>query len=1067
MIHAALSSVSLPHTNVKRRERKRKMISPVIERLAAILEEENADELKSFLSAEKGFRSKQYEDHGMSMSLVHYVAGREFETAEEAEEWLSYAIAQQYEDIEKQSGVFKFRPLHCACKWGNIFGVQWLVSHGANINVKDFDGRTTYSHACESSVDTMEKLVYLKERGYILSSSDIVSAAFNQFSSSEKADEIFYYFVNKDGLSVDAIEEKHGWTPLHGACIFGSIFGMKWLLEHNADINSVTKAGQTPFMLACEGPINRSAKVRYLDGKGANCQAKDDIGQTALFYATTSYECEDDEVKDVLRYLVIEKGIDINSVDEEGMTPLLDACEEHPTVFVIEQLIELGADVFVQDENKQNALHKVAMSYSTVDKSTIDLLIRIGVDVTCQDEEGNTPYQVAEDGERRSLLRQHYDAARFSVLQRETVRPDSIKSCVVGREMAGKTTYVNSLLQLNQSPPKENDRTPGVDIHNCENEKVGKGSWWDFGAQPTFHSAHGLFFQKSNTMFNLILPIRKGDEMTSEKGLLEEGQFWCAFAKASLRTPLSHVTSLIPFMIIFNLIGFEEKRGIEVCFKMKRVARELQKLFGNTFNIELGHVIEMDCSKSTSVRMDDCRQKLKKIREKMLEAADGIPKLCHEIEKHLSIPDEEREHPLAYFLTTEEFHKWIAQEVKLVLNEDEKKVAVEYLDSSGLIINLGRCICVRPQWLCHNVIGPLLAPPWFPVAMQTGKSGKASKGDIESALTAFEDDLIYKGRPSAFVVKANVAIEVLRYLDLCIELEDAPRMYQIPALLDDSIPPAAWVKDLELDVYRGQRYECDKPIDIISPSSFVILQCRCSRLTDTSEELWKNGIKLVRIVDSKVIECLIQFGMKKGRHCIDVILRWSSKISCEAETRKFFKELKLLIAEACDERSPGVILNWFYLDSSHLQQLNEDPAIYSSSEVDKKVNEKALDHLLFSARPERRHRSSVRDLVVLSGFASGTFPPDDAPLSDDLITACAHVKGSLWENLGSSLHIDDNDLQYIREQIRHDFSRMVKVLKLWNTAKSPTVGQLLRLFELFEVNRRAIILKFESLCGSK
>ena len=26
------------------------------------------------------------------------------------------------------------------------------------------------------------------------------------------------------------------------------------------------------------------------------------------------------------------------------------------------------------------------MSYSTVDKSTIDLLIRIGVDVTCQDE---------------------------------------------------------------------------------------------------------------------------------------------------------------------------------------------------------------------------------------------------------------------------------------------------------------------------------------------------------------------------------------------------------------------------------------------------------------------------------------------------------------------------------------------------------------------------------------------------------------------------------------------------------------------------------------------------------
>ena len=34
--------------------------------------------------------------------------------------------------------------------------------------------------------------------------------------------------------------------------------------------------------------------------------------------------------------------------------------------------------------------------------------------------------------------------------------------CVVGDEMAGKTTYVNSLLQLNQPQPKDDDRTPGL-----------------------------------------------------------------------------------------------------------------------------------------------------------------------------------------------------------------------------------------------------------------------------------------------------------------------------------------------------------------------------------------------------------------------------------------------------------------------------------------------------------------------------------------------------------------------------------------------------------------------------
>ena len=90
-------------------------------------------------------------------------------------------------------------------------------------------------------------------------------------------------------------------------------------------------------MWACSSSFNRSATVRYLDEKGADCRAKDEVrcclfatnsidkflsffiqkGQTALFHATDPSKCEDDEdLKDVLRYLVIEKGIDINSVNE-------------------------------------------------------------------------------------------------------------------------------------------------------------------------------------------------------------------------------------------------------------------------------------------------------------------------------------------------------------------------------------------------------------------------------------------------------------------------------------------------------------------------------------------------------------------------------------------------------------------------------------------------------------------------------------------------------------------------------------------------------------------------------
>ena len=40
---------------------------------------------------------------------------------------------------------------------------------------------------------------------------------------------------------------------------------------------------------------------------------------------------------------------------------------------------------------------------------------------------------------------------------------------------------------------------------------------------------------------------------------------------------------------------------------------------------------------------------------------------------------------MAYFLTADEFVKWVAEEVGIKLAEDEKKVAVEYLDSSGIV----------------------------------------------------------------------------------------------------------------------------------------------------------------------------------------------------------------------------------------------------------------------------------------------------------------------------------------------------------------------------------------------
>ena len=126
----------------------------------------------------------------------------------------------------------------------------------------------------------------------------------------------------------------------------------------------------------------------------------------------------------------------------------------------------------------------------------------------------------------------------------------------------------------------------------------------------------------------------------------------------------------------------------------------------------------------------------------------------------------------------------------------------------------------------------------------------------------------------------------------------------------------------------------------------------------------------MRIIDDKEVECLIESAIKKERCCIDIILRWSNKSASHKVAKDFLTELKSMIAKACDERSPGVILDWFYMDSSHLQRYDEDPAINSYSEVNQKRQSVALNHILFSIRPEKRNRSRVRDLVIIEKVAS-------------------------------------------------------------------------------------------------
>jgi len=67
-------------------------------------------------------------------------------------------MAQRSMALQASAG----RPLHDAVKLGHLDVVQWLVTHGANVNAVDEDGKTASDIATEWAED--EVADFLKQR---------------------------------------------------------------------------------------------------------------------------------------------------------------------------------------------------------------------------------------------------------------------------------------------------------------------------------------------------------------------------------------------------------------------------------------------------------------------------------------------------------------------------------------------------------------------------------------------------------------------------------------------------------------------------------------------------------------------------------------------------------------------------------------------------------------------------------------------------------------------------------------------------------------------------------------
>ena len=145
------------------------------------------------------------------------------------------------------------------------------------------------------------------------------------------------------------------------------------LREHPKSVNSQGPGGWTPIMLAAL--YGEAEDVRLLLAQGANPNAQNDGGGTALMYA----------IEDVEKIrLLLDRGADVNARSGEGRTALLIAVGRAGSHAVVKLLLERGASASVRLPDGRGALQ---LAVAARDASLLSLLLDHGA--------GRTPLPLA------------------------------------------------------------------------------------------------------------------------------------------------------------------------------------------------------------------------------------------------------------------------------------------------------------------------------------------------------------------------------------------------------------------------------------------------------------------------------------------------------------------------------------------------------------------------------------------------------------------------------------------------------------------------------------------------
>ncbi|WP_271766792.1 ankyrin repeat domain-containing protein [Aquimarina algiphila] len=274
--------------------------------------------------------------------------------------------------------------------------VDYFVSKGIALNSTDDKGNGIFNYAAKKgNIEFMNMLIKngVSTKGLNRENGNAMIFASQGTRRSSNSLTTFKY-LEKLGITPN-VTTKNGVTPLHAlASKSKDITVLEYFINQGVNINQKDKDGKSALTNAISG--NSIEIVKFLIGKGADISVKDKKGNNLGYYLMQTFNAKKTEEFDQKLAILTEKGLDIKEIQGNGNT-LFHLALHKNDIELLKRIERLGINVNTKNGEGITPLHKAAMQAK--DDIILKYLLSIGADKTIKTDFEESVLDLANENE--------------------------------------------------------------------------------------------------------------------------------------------------------------------------------------------------------------------------------------------------------------------------------------------------------------------------------------------------------------------------------------------------------------------------------------------------------------------------------------------------------------------------------------------------------------------------------------------------------------------------------------------------------------------------------------------